>query len=56
MLLLLDDTEVSSAANVDAGIRLRKKQEKHKKVIKGHIETSKRDLPVGFKMRSLVET
>ncbi|PWW71557.1 hypothetical protein C7212DRAFT_234667 [Tuber magnatum] len=56
ILSLLDDAEVSSAANVDAGVMLRKEPEKYKKVVKEHVETSKRDIPAGFKMPSLVET
>ncbi|CUS09857.1 unnamed protein product, partial [Tuber aestivum] len=38
MLLLLDDTDASSAANFDAGVRTRKEPEKYKKVVKEHVE------------------
>ncbi|KAA8910934.1 ubiquitin-conjugating enzyme/RWD-like protein [Sphaerosporella brunnea] len=39
ILSLLDDAEVSSAANVDAS-----------RIVKENVETSKRDIPAGFQM------
>ncbi|RPA88927.1 hypothetical protein L873DRAFT_768422 [Choiromyces venosus 120613-1] len=56
MLSLLDDANVSSTANVDAGVRIRKEREKYNKVVKEHVETSTRDIPAGFKMPHPVET
>jgi ubiquitin-conjugating enzyme E2 R len=50
ILSLLDDAEVSSAANVDASVMLRKDPEAFKKIVRDNVEASKRDMPAGFKM------
>ena len=50
ILSLLDDAEVSSPANVDAGVMLRKEPEKYKERVKEDTEKSKDDIPVGFTM------
>ncbi|PUU78640.1 ubiquitin-conjugating enzyme/RWD-like protein [Tuber borchii] len=56
ILSLLDDAKGSSAANVDAGVMPWKEPEKYNKVVKAHVETSKRDIPAGFMMPSFVTT
>ncbi|KAJ4302931.1 Ubiquitin-conjugating enzyme subunit [Kalmusia sp. IMI 367209] len=50
ILSLLDDPEVSSPANVDAGVMLRNKPEEYKKLVRKDLETSKGDIPAGFVM------
>ena len=50
ILSLLDDAEVSSPANVDAGVMLRKEPEKYKERVKEDTEKSKEDIPAGFTM------
>lgn len=50
ILSLLDDAEVSSPANVDAGVMLRKDPEQYKKKVKADLERSKEDIPEGFIM------
>lgn len=50
ILSLLDDAEVSSPANVDAGVMLRKEPEKYKAKVKEDVEASKKDIPEGFVM------
>ncbi|ERF69212.1 hypothetical protein EPUS_01169 [Endocarpon pusillum Z07020] len=50
ILSLLDDAEVSSPANVDAGIMLRKEPEKYKARVREEVEASKKDIPEGFVM------
>lgn len=50
ILSLLDDAEVSSPANVDAGVMLRNKPEKYKAMVKQDVETSRKDIPKGFVM------
>jgi len=56
IISLLDDAEVSSPANVDAGVMLRKQPEEYKKMVKENVEQSTRDIPSGFKMPEKVET
>lgn len=77
IISLLDDAEVSSPANVDAGVMLRKQPDEYKRKVKGelhceiqgydmvdgvltalleNVETSKRDIPAGFKMPEKAET
>ncbi|KAH0609854.1 uncharacterized protein H6S33_012400 [Morchella sextelata] len=56
ILSLLDDAEVSSAANVDAGVMLRKDPEGYKKVVRENVEASRRDIPEGFHMPLTVES
>jgi len=55
ILSLLDDAEVSSPANVDAGILLRKDPETYKRRVKDCIEESKKDIPAGFVMPTTAE-
>ncbi|ODM20811.1 hypothetical protein SI65_03864 [Aspergillus cristatus] len=50
ILSLLDDAEVSSPANVDAGVLLRKEPEKYKAIVRRQVEESKKDIPKGFVM------
>lgn len=56
ILSLLDDAEVSSAANVDAGVMLRKDPEGYKKVVRENVEASRRDIPEDFVMPLNVES
>ncbi|KAF3935528.1 hypothetical protein ABW19_dt0201552 [Dactylella cylindrospora] len=55
ILSLLDDAEVSSAANVDAGVMLRKDPEQYKKIVRENVETSKKDIPDDFIMPDSAE-
>jgi ubiquitin-conjugating enzyme E2 R len=56
ILLLLDDPEVSSPANVDAGVLYRKDREAYIKRAKEDVEKSNQDIPQGFTMpTTLVE-
>jgi ubiquitin-conjugating enzyme E2 R len=50
ILSLLDDAEVSSPANVDAGVMLRKEPEKFKMRVREVVEASKKDIPESFVM------
>ena len=50
ILSLLDDPEVSSPANVDAGVMLRNKPEQYKDMVKKDLELGKQDIPSGFVM------
>ncbi|KAL2002466.1 hypothetical protein VTN02DRAFT_6733 [Thermoascus thermophilus] len=50
ILSLLDDAEVSSPANVDAGVMLRKNPEMYKAIVRENVEVSKKDIPEGFEM------
>lgn len=50
ILSLLDDAEVSSPANVDAGKMLRTDPEKFRSIVKSNVEASKKDIPAGFEM------
>jgi len=50
VLSLLDDAEVSSPANVDAGVMLRKQPEEYKSMVKRDLEASKADIPEGYIM------
>lgn len=50
ILSLLDDAEVSSPANVDASVMLRKQPDKYKELVKADTEKSKEDIPEGFIM------
>ncbi|KAK4570073.1 Ubiquitin-conjugating enzyme subunit [Recurvomyces mirabilis] len=50
VLSLLDDAEVSSPANVDAGVMLRKDPDAYKQKVLQDKETSKQDIPAGFEM------
>lgn len=50
ILSLLDDAEVNSPANVDAGKQLRQQPDAYKSIVRGHVEESKKDIPEGFVM------
>ncbi|GAB7360177.1 hypothetical protein MBLNU230_g7939t1 [Neophaeotheca triangularis] len=50
ILSLLDDAEVNSPANVDAGVMLRKEPEAYKERARRDVEKSKEDIPAGFVM------
>jgi len=50
VLSLLDDAEVSSPANVDAGVMLRKDPAAYKEKVRQDKERSKADIPAGFDM------
>lgn len=52
ILSLLDDPEVSSPANVDAGVTLRKEPGRFKAHVQGDVERSKTDIPEGYIMPS----
>lgn len=48
IMSLLDDAEVSSPANVDAGVLLRQDPAAYKERVKQDMETSKQDIPSGY--------
>jgi ubiquitin-conjugating enzyme E2 R len=50
ILSLLDDPEVSSPANVDAGVMLRNNPAQYKGLVTKDLELSKQDIPAGFAM------
>ena len=50
ILSLLDDAEIASPANVDAGKMLRDEPEKFKERVKKDVEASRQDVPKGFVM------
>ena len=50
ILSLLDDAEVSSPANVDAGVVLRKDPAAYKAKVAQDLEASKQDIPSGYVM------
>lgn len=50
ILSLLDDAEVSSPANVDAGVMLRNKPAEYKEMVNKDLELSKADIPADFVM------
>lgn len=50
VLSLLDDAEVCSPANVDAGVQLRKDPEGYRDRVRADKEKSKQDIPAGFEM------
>lgn len=54
VLLLLDDPEVSSSANVDAGVMYRNDRKQYNQNAKNAVEASKRDIPEGFVMPTTV--
>ncbi len=53
ILSLLDDAEVSSPANVDAGIMLRTDEAAYSERVRQDVEASKSDVPEGFIMPRL---
>ncbi|KAG9244800.1 ubiquitin-conjugating enzyme/RWD-like protein [Calycina marina] len=48
VLLLLDDPEVNSPANVDAGVTYRNDREQYNRKANQAVEVSKKDIPGGF--------
>jgi ubiquitin-conjugating enzyme E2 R len=50
ILLLLDDPEISSPANVDASVMYRDKRDQYLEKAKEAVEKSKKDIPPGFVM------
>jgi ubiquitin-conjugating enzyme E2 R len=50
ILSLLDDAEVSSPANVDAGVMLRNKRTEYMEMVQKDLELSQQDIPAGFVM------
>lgn len=56
VLSLLDDAEVSSPANVDAGVMLRNDPEQYKKRVIADVEQSRKDIPEGFIMPTQHDT
>jgi ubiquitin-conjugating enzyme E2 R len=50
VLSLLDDAEVNSPANVDAGVLFRGNPDMYKTMVKKDLETSKQDIPADFVM------
>lgn len=55
VLLLLDDPEINSPANVDAGVMYRDNRADYDKKAKETVEKSKKDIPAGFVMPSTFE-
>jgi ubiquitin-conjugating enzyme E2 R len=55
ILSLLDDAEVSSPANVDAGVLFRKDKKAFIERVKADVEKSKRDIPKDFTMPTAEE-
>ncbi|PSS10695.1 hypothetical protein M430DRAFT_127083 [Amorphotheca resinae ATCC 22711] len=56
ILLLLDDPEISSPANVDAGVMYRDNREEYNRKAKEAVEASKKDIPEGFVIPTTLET
>ncbi|KAK0674125.1 ubiquitin-conjugating enzyme/RWD-like protein [Cercophora samala] len=56
VLLLLDDPEISSPANVDAGVMYRDRREEYNKKAKETVEYSKTKVPEGFEVPRSFET
>ena len=50
ILTLLDDPEVSSPANVDAGVMLRNNPARYKEMVTKDLELARQDIPAGFVM------
>lgn len=48
ILLLLDDPEINSPANVDASVLYRDHRDEYNKRAKAAVELSKKDIPAGF--------
>lgn len=55
VLLLLDEPEVNSPANVDAGVMYRKDRKAYKKKASEDVEASKQDIPAGFVMPTCLD-
>lgn len=56
VLLLLDDPEIYSPANVDAGVMYRDDRIQYNEKAREAVETSKKDIPAGFVMPTSVES
>jgi len=56
VLLLLDDPEISSPANVDAGVMYRDDRAQYNQRAKDTVAISKRDIPEGFIMPTILDT
>ncbi|ESZ94980.1 hypothetical protein SBOR_4600 [Sclerotinia borealis F-4128] len=56
ILLLLDDPEINSPANVDAGVMYRDNREKYNQEAKAAVAASKQDIPADFEMPTTLET
>ncbi|KAK0651930.1 ubiquitin-conjugating enzyme/RWD-like protein [Cercophora newfieldiana] len=50
VLLLLDDPEINSPANVDAGVMYRDRRQEYNEKARNTVEASKADIPAGFEM------
>lgn len=55
VLLLLDDPEINSPANVDASVTYRDSRDIYNKKAKEIVEKSKHDIPDGFEMPTTLE-
>jgi ubiquitin-conjugating enzyme E2 R len=55
VLLLLDDPEIASPANVDAGVMYRDNREEYNAKAKEAVDASKKDIPAGFVMPTTLE-
>ena len=55
VLLLLDDPEINSPANVDAGVMYRDARPEYLKRAAGTVERSRKDVPAGFDMPTSFE-
>lgn len=56
VLLLLDDPEINSPANVDAGVLYRDKRDVYNKRAKETVEKCKKDIPYNFEMPTSFES
>jgi len=56
VLLLLDDPEIGSPANVDAGVMYRDNRAQYNEKAKAAVEVSKKDIPEGFIMPKTLDT
>lgn len=55
VLLLLDDPEINSPANVDAGVMYRDRRAEYNERARQAVERSRKDIPPGFEMPSSFE-
>jgi ubiquitin-conjugating enzyme E2 R len=55
VLLLLDNPEINSPANVDAGVMYRDDREQYNLKAKATVQASKGDIPAGFEMPKTLE-
>lgn len=56
VLLLLDDPEIGSPANVDAGVMYRDSRAEYDEKAKEAVKASQKDIPAGFTMPTTLET